>query len=62
MKQPQQTMSEAAIQARREYNRKWAQDHKEQCAASRAAYWERKAESMRQKSAETGNEGSVIMK
>lgn len=35
----QQTMSEAAIKARREYNRKWAQDHKEQRAASRAAYW-----------------------
>lgn len=60
MKQPQKTMSEAAIQARREYNRKWAQAHKEQRAASRAAYWERKAESLRQESAETGNEGSVI--
>lgn len=53
-----QPMSDAAIAARRAYNRKWAAEHKEQRAASRAAYWERVAEkagSCRQKTEDTGS-------
>ena len=37
-------MSEAAKMARREYNRKWAAEHKEQRKAARVRYWEKKAE------------------
>ena len=36
--------TDAAKEARREYNRKWARDHREQRAESTRKYWARKAE------------------
>lgn len=36
-------MTEQAKQARREYKRKWAQEHPENVKAWNARYWEKKA-------------------
>ena len=36
--------TDAAKEARREYNRKWAREHKENRAESNRRYWARKAE------------------
>lgn len=37
------TMSESALQAKREYERKWRAENKERMKAIRARYWEKKA-------------------
>ena len=36
--------TDAAKEARREYNREWAREHKEQRAEANRRYWEKKAE------------------
>jgi len=50
-------MSEAAIQKRREYKRKWNAENKDKVKQYQRTYWERKADSDRQKTAENGSKG-----
>ena len=52
-------MSEAAKQARRDYKRKWNAENKDKVKQYQRTYWERKADSTRQKSAEIGSKGAA---
>lgn len=52
-------MSEAAKQARRDYKRKWNAENKDKVKQYQRTYWERKADSDRQKSAEIGSKGAA---
>jgi len=53
-------MSEAAKQARRDYKRKWNAENKDKVKQYQRTYWERKADSDRQKTAEIGRQGAAI--
>ena len=52
-------LSEAAKQARRDYKRKWNAENKDKVKQYQRTYWERKADSTRQKSAEIGSKGAA---
>lgn len=52
-------MTEAAIQARREYQKAWRAANRDRVKASNVRYWERKAAEKRQKEEKNGRRAKV---
>lgn len=50
-----QDLSKDAIEARREYQRKWRRNNPDKVRRNNASYWERKAVKLKQEKAEANN-------